>query len=172
MRAVISVPPYDFSALRDLYRELYRQVNPPSAAPVLAAVSAPQSAQAAPVPARLESPDTRVTSQAAACTPAQRLAVSRLRIAFFGRRGGVGTSTAALHTAQLLANTGLKVVLFDAGHKLVPANRWQVFEERTFRGRRSDFREPREAAVADVTGDGKNDLIIIVHDRVIVYPQE
>ena len=29
--------------------------------------------------------------------------------------------------------------LFDAHHKLVPANRWQVFEERTFRGRRNDF---------------------------------
>ena len=41
-------------------------------------------------------------------------------------------------------------------HKLVPANRWQVFEERTFRSRRNDSLEPREAVVADVTGDGKN----------------
>jgi hypothetical protein len=32
--------------------------------------------------------------------------------------------------------------------------------------------EPREAAVADITGDGKNDLIVLVHDRVLVYPQE
>jgi len=70
------------------------------------------------------------------------------------------------------ARNYLDLVLFDAEHKLVPANRWQVFEERTFRGRRSDFREPREAVVADVTGDARNDLIIIVHDRVIVYPQE
>jgi hypothetical protein len=70
------------------------------------------------------------------------------------------------------ARNYLDVVLFDARHKLVPANRWQVFEERTFRARRSDFPEPREAVVADVTGDGKNDLIILVHDRVIVYPQE
>jgi len=54
----------------------------------------------------------------------------------------------------------------------VPANRWQVFEERAFRGRRADFAEPREAVVADVTGDGKNDLIILVHDRILVYPQE
>jgi FG-GAP-like repeat len=70
------------------------------------------------------------------------------------------------------AKNYLDLVIFDANHKLVPANRWQVFEERTFRGRRSDFPEPREAAVADVTGDGKNDLIIIVHDRIMVYPQE
>ena len=70
------------------------------------------------------------------------------------------------------ARNYLDLVIFDAHHKLVPANRWPVFEERTFRGRRSDFPEPREAAVADVTGDGKNDLIILVHDRILVYPQE
>lgn len=66
----------------------------------------------------------------------------------------------------------LDLVMFDANQKLVPANRWQVFEERTFRNRRSDLPEPREACVADVTGDKKNDLIVIVHDRILVYPQE
>jgi hypothetical protein len=66
----------------------------------------------------------------------------------------------------------LDLVIFDANHKLIPANRWQVFEERTFRGRRNDLPEPREAVVTDVTGDGKNDLVIIVHDRILVYPQE
>ena len=70
------------------------------------------------------------------------------------------------------ARNYLDLVIFDANHKLVPANRWQVFEERTFRGRRSDFPEPREAIVADVTSDGKNDLIVLVHDRILVYPQE
>lgn len=70
------------------------------------------------------------------------------------------------------AKNYLDLVLFDANHKLVPANRWQVFEERTFRSRRSDLPEPREAVVADVTGDGKNDLIVLVHDRILVYPQE
>lgn len=70
------------------------------------------------------------------------------------------------------AKNYLDLVLFTADHKLVPANRWQVFEERTFRSRRNDMPEPREAAVADVTGDGKNDLIVLVHDRILVYPQE
>lgn len=70
------------------------------------------------------------------------------------------------------ARNYLDLVLFTAGHKLVPANRWQVFEERSFHSRRSDLPEPREAAVADVTGDGKNDLIVLVHDRILVYPQE
>jgi hypothetical protein len=66
----------------------------------------------------------------------------------------------------------LDVVIFDSNRKLVPANRWQVFEERTFRNRRSDLPEPREALITDVTGDGKNDLVILVHDRILVYPQE
>ncbi|MGA2751241.1 MAG: VCBS repeat-containing protein [Verrucomicrobiota bacterium] len=70
------------------------------------------------------------------------------------------------------AKNYLDLVAFELPHKLVPANRWQVFEERTFRSRRNDAMEPREAAVADVTGDGKADLIVLVHDRILVYPQE
>ncbi len=70
------------------------------------------------------------------------------------------------------AKNYLDLVIFDANRKLVPANRWPVFEERTFRSRRSELPEPREALVTDVTGDGKNDLIILVHDRILVYPQE
>jgi hypothetical protein len=66
----------------------------------------------------------------------------------------------------------LDVVMFNKNRKLVPATRWQVFEERTFRSRRSDMPEPREALVTDVTGDGKNDLVVLVHDRILVYPQE
>lgn len=70
------------------------------------------------------------------------------------------------------AKNYLDLVIFDSKHKLIPANRWQVFEERTFRNRRSDLPEPREAVVADLTGDGKNDLAVMVHDRILVYPQE
>jgi hypothetical protein len=70
------------------------------------------------------------------------------------------------------AKNYLDVVIFDANRKLVPATRWQVFEERTFRGRRGDQPEPREALVIDVTGDKRNDLVVVVHDRILVYPQE
>jgi hypothetical protein len=65
------------------------------------------------------------------------------------------------------------LVTFEAPHQLVPANRWQVFEERTFRQRRPvESPEPREALVIDLTGDGKADLAILVHDRILLYPQE
>ncbi len=70
------------------------------------------------------------------------------------------------------ARNYVDLVMFEPPHQLVPANRWPVFEERTFRSRRNDVTEPREAVVADVTGDGKNDLVVLVHDRILVYPQE
>ena len=70
------------------------------------------------------------------------------------------------------AKNYLDLVLFDANRKLVPGDRWQVFEQHTFRGAQNALPEPRECVVADVTGDGKNDLIVLVHDRILVYPQE
>ena len=70
------------------------------------------------------------------------------------------------------AKNHLDLVQFDANRKLVPGDRWQVFEQHTFRGAQNAIPEPREAAVADVTGDKKNDLLVLVHDRIIVYPQE
>ena len=66
----------------------------------------------------------------------------------------------------------LDLVLFDAHHKLVPGDRWPVFEQHTFRNRENALPEPREALVTDVTGDKKNDLVVLVHDRILVYPQE
>ncbi len=70
------------------------------------------------------------------------------------------------------AKNYLDIVRFTAQHKLVPAVRWQVFEQHTFRERMNALPEPREALVKDVTGDGKNDLIVVVHDRILVYPQK
>jgi len=66
----------------------------------------------------------------------------------------------------------LDIVRFDSPHKLVPAIRWKVFEEHTFRSAMDALPEPREALVKDVTGDRKNDLIVVVHDRILVYPHK
>ena len=70
------------------------------------------------------------------------------------------------------AKNNLDLVRFDKNHKLVPGDHWQVFEQHTFRGAASAVPEPREALVAGVTGNGKKDLIVLVHDRILIYPQE
>ncbi|MDD5141207.1 MAG: VCBS repeat-containing protein [Verrucomicrobiales bacterium] len=70
------------------------------------------------------------------------------------------------------AKNYLDLVSFSTGHKLVPDDRWQVFEQHTFRARDNAVPEPREALVVDVTGDKKNDLVVLVHNRILVYPQE
>jgi hypothetical protein len=70
------------------------------------------------------------------------------------------------------AKNYLDLVFFDSHHKLVPGDRWQVFEQHTFRDAVDALPEPREAVVADVTGDKKNDLIVLVHDRILVYPRQ
>ncbi len=70
------------------------------------------------------------------------------------------------------AKNYLDVVSFNPQHKLVPAIRWQVFEQHSFRGATDALPEPREALVTDVTGNGKNDLVVVVHDRILVYLQE
>ena len=70
------------------------------------------------------------------------------------------------------ARNYVDLVRLGPEERLLPGDRWPVFEKRSYRGRLTETFEPREAVVADVTGDGRNDLILIVHDRVLVYPQE
>jgi hypothetical protein len=70
------------------------------------------------------------------------------------------------------AKNYLDIVSFNPHHKLVPAIHWQVFEQHTFRGAMDALPEPREALVTDVTGNKKNDLVLVVHDRILVYLQE
>ena len=63
-------------------------------------------------------------------------------------------------------------ILRPAGGDLARALYWKLFEEKNFDGEGGGGLEPREAAIADVTGDGRNDLILLVHDRVLIYPQD
>ena len=47
-----------------------------------------------------------------------------------------------------------------------------VFDENLYyRGRKGGSVEPREVVIADFTSDQLQDVAVLVHDRVIVYPQ-
>jgi hypothetical protein len=80
--------------------------------------------------------------------------------------------------AELVAldpeNSVIEILARDEDAKAwVSRMHFKVFEsDAHFQGRRSESPEPREAIIADVTGDGKNDLLLLVHDRVLVYPQQ
>lgn len=49
---------------------------------------------------------------------------------------------------------------------------FKVFEEKTFSRSNRTGVDPREAVIADVTGDKRKDLILLCHDRVLLYPQD
>lgn len=50
---------------------------------------------------------------------------------------------------------------------------WQVFEQNMhYQGRTGAKLEPREIVIDDFTGDGLVDLSLLVHDRILIYPQE
>ena len=45
------------------------------------------------------------------------------------------------------------------------------FNTRFFTGGDSREFEPSQALIVDVTGDGANDLVLLAHDRILLYPQ-
>ncbi len=74
----------------------------------------------------------------------------------------------------VLTESNQHLVTISAIHQdaLEYALKFAVFEERIFERDGRGGREPREIVVSDVTGDGRADVAILVHDRLIVYPQE
>jgi len=64
------------------------------------------------------------------------------------------------------------IQIFSYGHKAGFAEtiRWRVFEKKLHDARRNRS-GIRQVVIADLTGDGKNDMALLVHDRLIVYTQ-
>ncbi|MDA7627624.1 VCBS repeat-containing protein [Verrucomicrobia bacterium] len=59
----------------------------------------------------------------------------------------------------------------ESDQSFASLNQWSVFEKRSYRNQGAAFPEPKEGVIADFTGDELLDLCLIVHDRVILYPQ-
>jgi len=69
----------------------------------------------------------------------------------------------------------IEILALDAEYKPVPAMRFKIFEDKKYAegDKRGKTRvEPRELKIADVTGDGRDDFITVIHDRIIIYPQD
>jgi len=69
----------------------------------------------------------------------------------------------------------IEILALDSNMKPVPAMRFKIFEQKSYRDSKKHTAitvEPRELKIADVTGDGKDDLVTVIHDRIIIYPQD
>jgi len=68
-------------------------------------------------------------------------------------------------------NHTVEFLRWEAEANLRRLYRFTVFEQKVFRGRGQEEGEPRQAVLADLTGDGRTDLALLVHDRIALYPQ-
>jgi hypothetical protein len=64
----------------------------------------------------------------------------------------------------------LEVLTTLPSGKFVKALHFQVFQGKRFSGEPDRGGEPREVLVGDLNGDERDDVCLIVHDRVIIYP--
>jgi hypothetical protein len=65
----------------------------------------------------------------------------------------------------------VEIVTFVPPDNLERALAFRIFERKTFRDTGA-LVEPRDLAVGDVDGDHRDDLVLIVHDRILVYRQD
>ncbi len=70
-----------------------------------------------------------------------------------------------------IGEQSLEIASFAGDKDLVHAITFRIFERKTFRNV-GDMIEPRDMAIGDVDGDGRSDIVLIVHDRVLVYRQD
>ncbi len=70
-----------------------------------------------------------------------------------------------------IGEQSLEIATYVGDKDLIPAINFKIFERKTFHNA-GDMIEPRDMAIGDVDGDGRVDIVLIVHDRVLVYRQD
>jgi hypothetical protein len=68
---------------------------------------------------------------------------------------------------------GLGLLAYDEKNGIREATHFRVFEEKRLVSE-SENRgtQPREVLIVDVTGDGRADVLMLCHDRLLLYPQD
>lgn len=68
---------------------------------------------------------------------------------------------------------GVAILKFDGEDGIREATNFRVFEEKRLVSEDKDRgTEPREGMIVDLTGDGRPDLVLLCHDRMLLYPQD
>ncbi|MBX3443812.1 MAG: VCBS repeat-containing protein [Planctomyces sp.] len=99
---------------------------------------------------------------------------SKLRDTFMidlvaGDLNGDGRPDAAVFDARTHI---VELLAYSPEKGLQHAMQFKVFDSKSFQGGGESGFQPREGTIADVTGDGRADLLLLVHDRLLIYPQD
>jgi hypothetical protein len=70
-----------------------------------------------------------------------------------------------------VAEQSLEIATYAGDPALISAITFKIFERKTFRNV-GDVIEPRDMAIGDVDGDGRADVVLVIHDRVVVLRQD
>lgn len=66
----------------------------------------------------------------------------------------------------------VEITSFFPGVGLKSALSFKIFDSKHLADKTGDDQEPRESLIADVTGDNLADLLLLTHDRLLLYPQD
>ncbi len=64
----------------------------------------------------------------------------------------------------------VEILTFGPDESIVRGNKFRVFAKKQYHRRNSDAPEPRSIDIADLTNDGIDDLVLVAHDRILLYP--
>ncbi|WP_250846731.1 FG-GAP repeat domain-containing protein [Aquisphaera insulae] len=70
-----------------------------------------------------------------------------------------------------VAEQMIEIATYAGDPTLLPALGFKLFERKLYRAN-SDGAEPRDIAVGDVDGDGRLDVVMIAHDRILILRQD
>ena len=70
-----------------------------------------------------------------------------------------------------IGDQSLEIATFAGDKDLLPALTIKIFERKTFFNSGGQI-EPRDLAIGDVDGDRRNDIVVMAHDRLLVYRQD
>lgn len=70
-----------------------------------------------------------------------------------------------------IGEQSMEIASYAGDKDLIHAITFKIFEKKLFHNA-SEPVEPRDMAIGDVDGDGRSDIVIVIHDRVMVYRQD
>ena len=64
-----------------------------------------------------------------------------------------------------------EIFTFDGNGDMLHVTNFKIYESKLFsRGEGREY-QPTQVLITDLTGDGAHDVVMIVHDRILMYPQ-